>query len=39
MSRNLIIYKVGRDSQQAEPLGDLRVVTDALNGAFIDLEW
>ena len=39
MSRNLIIYKIGRDSQQAEPLGDLRVVTDALNGAFIDLEW
>jgi hypothetical protein len=39
MSRNLIIYKFGRDSQQTEPLGDLRVVTDALNGAFIDLEW
>src|SRR5688572_17147718 len=39
MSRNLIIYKIGRTSQQVEPLGDLDVVTDALNGAFIDLEW
>jgi hypothetical protein len=39
MSRNLIIYKIGRTSQQVEPLGDLDMVTAALNGAFIDLEW
>jgi len=39
MSRNLIIYKTGPTSQQIEPLGDLGRVTDALNGAFIDLEW
>jgi hypothetical protein len=39
MSRNLIIYKTGPMSQEREPLGDLGRVTDALNGAFIDLEW
>jgi len=39
MSLNLVIYKVGRTSQEVEPLGNLQAVTDALNGAFIDLEW
>ena len=39
MSLNLVIYKIGRTSQQVEPLGNLQAVTDALNGAFIDLEW
>jgi len=39
MIRNLIIYKIGRVSQEVEPLGDLEAVTGALNGAFIDLEW
>jgi hypothetical protein len=39
MSWNLIIYKTGNTSQQVEPLGNLNRVTDALNAAFIDLEW
>jgi hypothetical protein len=36
---NLIIYKADRIGEQIEPLGDLERVTDALNGAFIALEW
>ena len=39
MSRKLIIYKTGRTPEEIAPLGDLARVTDALNGAFIDLEW
>src|SRR5262245_12990260 len=39
MVRNLIIYKLGTTSQEVEPLGNLDLVTSALNGAFIDLEW
>jgi len=39
MSWNLIIYKTDRTGGQIEPLGDLDRVTNALNGAFIALEW
>jgi len=39
MSWNLIIYKTDRMGGQIEPLGDLDRVTNALNGAFIALEW
>jgi hypothetical protein len=39
MSRKLIIYKTGRTPEEIAPLGDLGRVTDALNGAFINLEW
>ena len=39
MSRKLIIYKTGRTPEEIVPLGDLGRVTDALNGAFINLEW
>ena len=39
MSWNLIIYKPGDKPQQNEPLGDLDVVTEAFNAAFIALDW
>jgi hypothetical protein len=39
MSWNLVIYKTDRIGEQIEPLGDLDRVTNALNGAFIALEW
>jgi hypothetical protein len=39
MSWNLIIYKTDRIGEGIEPLGDLDRVTNALNGAFIALEW
>lgn len=39
MSWNLVIYKTSGMPQQVVPLGDLDRVTDALNGAFINLEW
>jgi len=39
MSWNLIIYKTDSIGERIEPLGDLDRVTDALNGAFIALEW
>jgi hypothetical protein len=39
MSWNLIIYKTDRIGERIEPLGDLDRVTNALNGAFIALEW
>ncbi len=39
MSWNFIIYKTGKIGDGIEPLGDLDRVTNALNGAFIALEW
>jgi hypothetical protein len=39
MSWNLLIYKPGATTGQNEPLGDLKAVTDALNAAFIALQW
>jgi len=39
MSWNLLIYKNGPTPQKAESLGDIGVVTKALNGEFPTLVW